>query len=70
MAKNDFQYGRWNSYTLQCGTITTLISSGDCTLQCGMSFKMADLSHLGLQGSNNRFFEKPSSAYITFDGRQ
>ena len=19
MAKNDFQYGRWNSYTLQCG---------------------------------------------------
>jgi len=35
MAKNDFQYGRWNSYTLQCGTITTLISSGNCTLQCG-----------------------------------
>ena len=34
MAKNDFQYGGWNSYTLQCGTITTLISSGDCTLQC------------------------------------
>ena len=19
MAKNDFQYGEWNSYTLQCG---------------------------------------------------
>jgi len=36
MAKNDFQYGGWNSYTLQCGLITTLISSGDCTLQCGM----------------------------------
>ena len=36
MAKNDFQYGRWNSYTLQCGTITTLISSGDCTLQYGI----------------------------------
>jgi len=37
MAKNDFQYGRWNSYTLQCArTIMTLISSGDCTLQCGM----------------------------------
>jgi len=33
MAKNDYA-GR-NSYTLQCGTITTLIS-GDCTLQCGM----------------------------------
>jgi len=36
MAKNDFQYGSWNSYTLQCGTIMTLISQGDCTLQCGM----------------------------------
>jgi len=36
MTKNDFQYGGWNSYTLQCGTIMTLISSGDCTLQCGM----------------------------------
>jgi len=32
MAKNDFQYGGWNSYTLQCGTIMTLISQGDCTL--------------------------------------
>ena len=29
-------YGGWNSYTLQCGTIMTLISPGDCTLQCGM----------------------------------
>ena len=36
MAKNDFQYGGWKSYTLQCGTIITLISPGDCTLQCGM----------------------------------
>ena len=36
MAKNDFQYAGWNSYTLQCDTITTLISSGDCTLQCGI----------------------------------
>ena len=36
MAKNDFQYVGWNSYTLQCRTITTLISSGNCTLQCGM----------------------------------
>jgi len=24
MAENDFRYGGWNSYTLQCGTITTL----------------------------------------------
>ena len=36
MAKNDFQYGGWNYYTLQCGTIMTLISAGDCTLQFGM----------------------------------
>jgi len=35
MAKNDIQYGGWNSYTLQYGTIMTLISPGDCTLQCG-----------------------------------
>jgi len=35
MAKNDFQYGRWNSYTLQCGMIMALISLGDCTLQYG-----------------------------------
>jgi len=33
MAKNDFQYGGWN---VQCGTTMTLISPGDCTLQCGM----------------------------------
>ena len=32
MAKNDFQYGGWNSYTLQCGTIKTWVSPGDCTL--------------------------------------
>ena len=36
MAKNNVQYSRWNSYTLQCGTIMTLISPGDCALQCGM----------------------------------
>ena len=36
MAKNGFQYAGWKSYTLQCGTITTFISSGDCILQCGM----------------------------------
>ena len=36
MAKKDFQYGGWNAYTLQNGTIMTLISPGDCTLQCGM----------------------------------
>jgi len=36
MAKNYFQNGGWNSYTVQCGTIITLISPGDCTLQCGM----------------------------------
>jgi len=31
MAKNDFQYGGWNYYTPQCGTIMALISPGDCT---------------------------------------
>jgi len=36
MAKNDFQYGELNSYTLQCGTMMILILPGDCTLQCGM----------------------------------
>ena len=36
MAKNDFEHGGWNYYTLQCGTITTLISPDDSTLQCGM----------------------------------
>ena len=36
MAKNDFQYDGWNSYTLQCGTIMTLISPSNCTLQCNM----------------------------------
>ena len=35
MAKNDFQYGGWNNYTLQCGKIVTLISLGGSTLQCG-----------------------------------
>jgi len=34
MTKNDFQYGGWNYYILQCGTNMTLISPDDCTLQC------------------------------------
>jgi len=34
--KNDFQYGGWNPYTLQCRMSMTLISPGDCTMQCGM----------------------------------
>jgi len=42
MAKNDFQYGGWNSYTLQCGTIMTLISPGDYTLQRGMRLRKHD----------------------------
>ena len=33
MAKKDFQYGGWNSYTLQCGTFLILISPNDSTLQ-------------------------------------
>jgi len=39
MAKNDFQYGGWNSCTLQYGTIMTLISPGDCTLQCDVALE-------------------------------
>ena len=39
MAKNDFQYNGWNYYTLQCGTIMTLISPGDCTLQCSIALE-------------------------------
>ena len=37
MAKNDFQYGGQISYTLQCSTIMTLITPGDCTcnVACG-----------------------------------
>ena len=45
MAKNDFQYGGWNSYTLQWVTIMTLISPGDCTLQCGMWLWNRDWIH-------------------------
>ena len=36
MAKNDFQYGGWNCYTLQDGTIMTLISPRDCTLHVAL----------------------------------
>jgi len=43
MAKNDFQYGGWDSYTLQCGTIMTLISPGECTLQCGRYWLWDDM---------------------------
>jgi len=39
MAKNDFQYGGWNYYTVQCGTIMTLISPGDCTMHCGIALE-------------------------------
>ena len=34
MAKNEFNIGKRNSYSLQCGTMMTVISPGDCTLQC------------------------------------
>jgi len=35
MAKNDIQYGGWNSYTLQCGSgIVTVNSPSGNTLQC------------------------------------
>jgi len=35
MAKNDYQYGGWNSYTLACGYgIVTVNSPSGSTLQC------------------------------------
>ena len=37
MAKNDFQYGGWNSYTLQCGTIMKLISPLQVTARCNVA---------------------------------
>jgi len=37
MAKNDFQYGGWNSYTLQCGTIIHWFRqvTPPCNVACG-----------------------------------
>ena len=46
MTKNDFQYGGWNFYTLQCDTITTLISSGmtaPCNVACGSGIVTVNL---------------------------
>jgi len=51
MAKNDFQYAGWNSYTLQCGTITTLISSGDCILQLNVACGSASVTVNSPRGS-------------------
>ena len=45
MAKNDFQYGVRNYYTQQRGTIMTLISPGDCTLQCGVALESRQRIH-------------------------
>ena len=44
MAENDFQYGGWNYYTLQCGTIMTMISPNDCTLQCGSGIMTSEFT--------------------------
>jgi len=44
MAENDFQYGGWNYYTLQCGTIMTMISPADCTLQCGSGIMTSEFT--------------------------
>ena len=46
MAKNDFQYRGWNYYTLQRGTIMTLISPGDCTLAAMWHCHIAGCSQL------------------------
>ena len=44
MSQNDFQYGGWNYYTLQCVTIMTFILPGECNcnLQCGMWLRNHD----------------------------
>ena len=46
MAKNDFQYGGWNSYTLQCGmwlwNFLTVNSPSGSTLQCDMQLWIHD----------------------------
>ena len=45
MSQNDFQYGGWNYYTLQCVTIMTFILPGECNcnLQCGMWLRNHDI---------------------------
>ena len=54
MEKNDFQYGGWNYYTLQCGTIMTLISPSGSTLQCDtwlwddMPLNSPNVRHIGI----------------------
>ena len=54
MANNDFQYAGWNYYTLQRGTIITLISPGNCALQCGrwlwddIPWNSPNVRHIGI----------------------
>ena len=46
MVKNDFQYGGWNYYTLQCGTTMTLILPGDCTCNVACGFGIMTVNSL------------------------
>jgi len=53
------KYGKKTIFNMPDGILTS------CNVACGSGivmsiFKMADLSHLGLYGSNNGFFGKPS----------
>jgi len=43
MSKNNFQYGGWNSYTLQCGTIMTSISPE--TAPCNVALESWEWIH-------------------------
>jgi len=46
MTKNDFQYGGWNYYTLQCGTIMTLTAwqvTAACNVACGSGIMTVNL---------------------------
>jgi len=47
MAKNDFQYGGWNSYTLQCGMWLWNRDSEFTKWQNPAMWYVADLRHLG-----------------------
>jgi len=71
MAKNDFQYGGWNSYTLQCDTwrhvilhqsakfYPNRITLGRKKNDVMSIFKMEDQTHLGFYGPIMGSFKSP-----------
>ena len=54
MAKNEFQYGGWNCYTLECGTIMTFISPETTALNCLVFEKIAFFYILATDRLTNR----------------